>query len=99
GNRVTFTTNFNDVQPGDMFATEIGKILARGITQGCGGGNFCPDGLVTREQMAAFLIRARGEFNRRHRGCSALLMCRPRVLSTTSLIGWERSASPQAAVE
>ena len=28
-----------------------------GITRGCGGGKFCPDASVTRDQMAAFLLR------------------------------------------
>lgn len=54
---------FNDVPPTHPFYTEIGKISARGVTLGCGGGNYCPDSTVTREQMAAFIIRALGEFN------------------------------------
>jgi hypothetical protein len=29
-----------------------------GITQGCGGPNYCPSLSVTRAQMAAFLVRA-----------------------------------------
>ena len=29
-----------------------------GVTTGCGNGEFCPDDLVTRGQMAAFLIRS-----------------------------------------
>ena len=63
----TFTVlqgaQFNDVPPGHQFYTEIGKLSARGITLGCGGGSYCPDQEVTREQMAAFIIRALGEFN------------------------------------
>jgi uncharacterized delta-60 repeat protein len=54
---------FLDVQPDNPFYTEIGKLSARGVALGCGGGNYCPDSLVTREQMAAFIIRALGEFN------------------------------------
>jgi PKD domain-containing protein/beta-propeller repeat-containing protein/all-beta uncharacterized protein/S-layer family protein len=54
---------FNDVPVGHLFYDQIGKLSARGITLGCGGGNFCPDSSVTREQMAAFIIRALGEFN------------------------------------
>jgi hypothetical protein len=38
-------------------------MAARQITVGCGGGNYCPGSLVLREQMAAFMIRALGEFN------------------------------------
>ncbi|HWP41669.1 MAG TPA: NF038122 family metalloprotease [Blastocatellia bacterium] len=63
----TFTVfqgiNFLDVPPTDLFYTAIGKLSARGITSGCGGGNYCPNQPVTRDQMAAFIVRALGEFN------------------------------------
>jgi hypothetical protein len=59
---LTFTVyqgvQFSDVPNTHTFYTEIGKLSARGITLGCGGGNYCPDAAVTREQMAAFIIRA-----------------------------------------
>jgi CSLREA domain-containing protein/uncharacterized repeat protein (TIGR01451 family) len=54
---------FLDVPPNHPFYNVIGKLSARGVTAGCGGGNYCPDAVVTREQMAAFILRARGEFN------------------------------------
>ncbi len=54
---------FNDVPVGHPFYTEIGKLSARGITLGCGNNNFCPNDPVLRDQMAAFILRARGEFN------------------------------------
>jgi hypothetical protein len=54
---------FLDVPPSHPFYTEIGKLSARGVTLGCGDGNYCPDQAVTREQMAAFIMRVRGEFN------------------------------------
>jgi hypothetical protein len=38
--------------------SSINRLAAAGLTFGCGGGNFCPDGHVTRGQMAAFLYRA-----------------------------------------
>jgi PKD repeat protein len=53
---------FLDVPLNHPFYTEIGKLSARGVTLGCGDGNYCPDQVVTRQQMAAFIIRARGEF-------------------------------------
>jgi hypothetical protein len=63
----TFTVyqavDFIDVPPTHSFYTEIGKLSARGITVGCGGGNYCPEMSVTRQQMAAFVIRALGEFS------------------------------------
>jgi Viral BACON domain/S-layer homology domain len=55
--------NFLDVPSNDPFYNEIGKLSARGVTIGCGNGNYCPTDPVTREQMAAFIIRAKGEFN------------------------------------
>jgi hypothetical protein len=53
---------FLDVPADHPFYTFIGKLAARGVTLGCGGGNYCPESNVTREQMAAFILRARGEF-------------------------------------
>jgi|GEM_PF-1401301 len=38
--------------------SNINALAASGITVGCGGTRFCPDGTVTREQMATFLVRA-----------------------------------------
>lgn len=48
----------NDIPTTHPFYTEISKLYARGVTLGCGDGNYCPDANVTREQMAAFIIRA-----------------------------------------
>ena len=63
----TFTVyqgiNFVDVPPDSVFYTEIGKLSARGVTLGCGNGNYCPNDLVLRDQMAAFIVRAKGEFS------------------------------------
>ena len=54
---------YNDVAVGSLFYEEIEKLSARGVTIGCGNGNFCPNDAVPREQMAAFILRAQGEFN------------------------------------
>lgn len=54
---------FLDVPTNDPFYTDIGKLSARGITVGCGGGNYCRNDPVTRDQMAAFIIRSLGEFS------------------------------------
>jgi SpoIID/LytB domain protein len=43
---------------GLFFEAEIETLYASGITSGCTATLFCPSDLVTREQMAAFLIRA-----------------------------------------
>jgi hypothetical protein len=55
--------DFLDVPPGDPCYDDIGKLAARGVTVGCGGGNYCPNAPVLRDQMAAFIMRAKGEFN------------------------------------
>ncbi|MGH2356566.1 MAG: S-layer homology domain-containing protein [Candidatus Limnocylindria bacterium] len=51
--------SFSDIA-GSPFAADIQWLAQAGITGGCGGGRFCPDAAVTREQMASFLVRAMG---------------------------------------
>jgi hypothetical protein len=54
-------TVFNDVNlatVGEVFCRFIEDFAERGITGGCGGGNYCPDDPVTRQQMAIFLEAA-----------------------------------------
>ncbi|MEP7271367.1 MAG: S-layer homology domain-containing protein [Acidobacteriota bacterium] len=57
-------TNFLDVAPDDIFYEFIGKISAAGLTLGCNpdGTLFCPENAITREQMAAVIIRALGNY-------------------------------------
>ncbi len=50
---------FPDVPCSNIFAPWIEALAAEGITTGCGGGNFCPDNLVTRRQMAVFLLKTK----------------------------------------
>jgi len=48
---------------GSIFEGDIDRLAAAGITQGCdppANERFCPDDLVTRGEMAAFLVRAYG---------------------------------------
>lgn len=54
---------FFDVAISNPFYNEIGRLSAYGVTVGCGNGNYCPNDAVVREQMAAFIIRALGDFN------------------------------------
>jgi predicted TIM-barrel enzyme len=51
------TPVFGDVPPAHPFCRWIEELARRGVAGGCGGGNFCPEGAVTREQMAVFLLR------------------------------------------
>ena len=54
---------FTDVTIGSDFYDDIYRIAARGVTLGCTATEFCPNDVVTRGQMAAFIIRALGEYN------------------------------------
>lgn len=49
---------FDDVPADSLFCPFIEELARRGITGGCGGGNFCPGDAVTRAQMAAFIVSA-----------------------------------------
>ena len=51
-------TIFADVPANAFGAAWIEQLAAEGITTGCGGGNYCPTSIVTRAQMAVFLLRA-----------------------------------------
>jgi hypothetical protein len=50
------TPAFADVPCSDPHAPWINELVRRGVTAGCGGGNYCPNSPVTREQMAVFLL-------------------------------------------
>jgi hypothetical protein len=54
------TATFADVPVGAFAFQHIKALVDSGITAGCGGGNYCPDGYVTRAQMAVFLAKALG---------------------------------------
>jgi IPT/TIG domain/S-layer homology domain len=49
---------FSDVPCSSNFAPWIEAMAAEGITGGCGGGKFCPQNPVRRDQMAVFLMKA-----------------------------------------
>lgn len=48
---------FGDVSNNYWAQDWITEFANRSITSGCGGGNYCPDSPVTREQMAVFILR------------------------------------------
>jgi len=50
---------FPDVPCPSTFANWIEDLAAQGITGGCGGGNYCPQNPVRRDQMAVFLLKAK----------------------------------------
>ncbi|MBK9209364.1 MAG: S-layer homology domain-containing protein [Anaerolineales bacterium] len=48
---------FADVPIGYWSIVWIEQLANEGITGGCGAGNYCPENLVTRAQMAIFLVK------------------------------------------
>jgi hypothetical protein len=51
------TPVFNDVPASNPFCRWIEELARRAVVGGCGGGNYCPTSVVTREQMAIFVLR------------------------------------------
>jgi len=51
---------FFDVPEGFWAENYVNSMYYNGITLGCGGGNYCPSTVVTRDQMAVFIERALG---------------------------------------
>jgi hypothetical protein len=54
------TAAFADVPCSDPLAPWINELVRRGVTAGCGDGNYCPGNPVTRDQMAVFLLVTAG---------------------------------------
>ena len=54
------TATFADVPTDYIYFRAIEALAASGITQGCGGGNFCPNQPVTRGELAKFLANGLG---------------------------------------
>jgi streptogramin lyase len=65
-------TVFGDVPASNPFAPWIEQLAGFAITVGCGGGNYCPDGPVTRAQMAVLLLRAEHGSAYTPPGCSGI---------------------------
>lgn len=51
---------FGDVPFGHWAIHWIEQLATEGITAGCGSDDYCPDDVVTRAQMAVFLVRTFG---------------------------------------
>jgi Pro-kumamolisin, activation domain/S-layer homology domain len=58
------STEFNDTPASNSFFDSENLMFQQGVTVGCAAGStaqtrsYCPDALVTRDQMAAFIVRA-----------------------------------------
>lgn len=51
------STGFSDVPTTHWAAAWIKQLAAEGVTSGCGGGKYCPNSLVTRAEMAVFIVK------------------------------------------
>ena len=54
----TSSLTFSDVPSTSPFAQDINRLATAGVTLGCDRDRFCPTQTVTRQQMAAFIVRA-----------------------------------------
>lgn len=52
------TVDYFSDDDGSTHENAINTLAAAGITAGCTAGSYCPDAVVTRDQMASFLARA-----------------------------------------
>lgn len=50
--------SFNDVPKSNIFYSSIEKLLHSSIVSGCTSTNYCPSGLVKRDQMAKFICNS-----------------------------------------
>lgn len=81
------SANFQDLNPGSPHNSNINAIADAGISRGCGSTAFyCPNNLVTREEMASFLARTAG------------LGGNPPVTNAATLSGWPAHALARTAV-
>ncbi len=65
--------DFLDVPQANLFHADVEKIFRQGITTGCGDGtNYCVDSVVTRAQMAVFLLKAEHGSTYVPPGCTGL---------------------------
>ena len=55
---VTVTPVFSDVPAGHTFSGEVLGLSFIGVTTGCTASLYCPDSVVTRGEMATFLVRS-----------------------------------------
>jgi hypothetical protein len=51
------TPMFGDVPVTSPYCKWVEELARRGVVGGCGGGNFCPTGAVTRAQMPIFVLK------------------------------------------
>lgn len=52
------TSPFSDVSPKSWYYSAVATAQAHGLVNGVGGGRFAPEAKITREEMAALVVRA-----------------------------------------
>ena len=68
----------------------------RGITGGCGGGDFCPQDPVRRDQMAVFLLKAEHGSSYMPPMCTGIFLDVP---CPSTFANWIEQLSPKASPE
>ena len=66
--------DFLDVPQADQFHSFVEAIFRRGITSGCGSGDYCRNDAVRRDQMAVFLLKAEHGSNYLPPSCTGVFM-------------------------
>ena len=56
---VAGSERFSDVPAASAFCRWIEELARRGIVGGCGGGRYCPQGVVSRETLAVYVLLTR----------------------------------------
>ena len=57
--KVHVGASFTDVPVSAWYYADVESILHAGLTSGCGGGTFCPDMVIPRDQLTVWLLRAK----------------------------------------
>jgi spore germination protein len=93
--RLSESATFGDVSPTHPFHRFVEVIARKGITGGCGGGNYCPDNSITRGQMAVFLLVAK--YGTGYQPAAASGKIFSDVTSSTSFAAWIEQLSREGA--
>jgi IPT/TIG domain len=64
--------DFTDIAQDDPFHLVVESVFRSGITAGCGGGLYCRDAAVRRDQMAVFLLKAEHGSSYAPAGCTGV---------------------------
>ena len=91
---------FSDVFASDPICPWVQELVHRGVTAGCGGGQYCPNNPVTRSQMSVFLLSTWHGAGYSPTPCTTPVFGDERRSPAPSAPGsarWRSAASPPAA--